>query len=240
MTRYLDLDTVLAINLENGGPGAGVREREGVEAAIGRPYSSGFGQDLFPTLWDKAAVYLHGLSSTQYFHDGNKRTAWLVAVTFLELNGIVIRNVPDVEAEAFVLCVAKELFTNEDEPDRTIEMAAEWFRTRHETQRRGVVSDYRVEYAYLTQRSTLQDGVVLRAEGGGITSIAIPMYPASFPLQLIARVHWGKAEIENPPTLRATMVVTSGVFAGQVAAQVKIAPGEFVPGGHKHHSTGWM
>ena len=86
-------------------------------------------QEYFPDLWTKVAAYLHGLSSTQYFHDGNKRTAWLAATVFLRVNGVRVPHIPDVESEAFVLAVARDLFRTSDEPDRTIEMAAGWFRT---------------------------------------------------------------------------------------------------------------
>lgn len=90
--------------------------------------TSAFGQEAFPTVWDKAGVYIHSLSSTQCFSDGNKRTAWISAVTFLELNGVGLRPVMTVEAEAFVLAVSRSLFDTTDDPGRTLRRAAEWFR----------------------------------------------------------------------------------------------------------------
>jgi prophage maintenance system killer protein len=49
----------------------GVRDRDRIEylAAIVQD------DDRFPTLWDKAAMYLHRLAISQAFIDGNKRTA---------------------------------------------------------------------------------------------------------------------------------------------------------------------
>ncbi|MDE8565738.1 MULTISPECIES: type II toxin-antitoxin system death-on-curing family toxin [Anoxybacillus] len=44
----------------------------------------------YPGLFMKAAVYMHTLSSNQYFVDGNKRTAYITAASFLELNGYVV------------------------------------------------------------------------------------------------------------------------------------------------------
>lgn len=125
MTEYLPEDVVIAINARFGGyPLDGA----GIDAAIYRPATSAFGQDAFADLWTKAGVYVHSFSSTQYFSDGNKRTAWTTAVTFLELNGYRLREVPDVEAEAFVLAVSRQLFNTEDAPQRTLERAGEWFR----------------------------------------------------------------------------------------------------------------
>jgi prophage maintenance system killer protein len=115
VTEYLSLDSVVAINGVHCGAGSGVRDREGLAGAIGRPSSGSFDHEFFPDLWTKAAVYLHGLSSTQYFHDGNKRTAWLAATVFLRINGVRVPHVPDVESEAFVLAVAKDLFKTSDE-----------------------------------------------------------------------------------------------------------------------------
>ncbi|WP_315771546.1 type II toxin-antitoxin system death-on-curing family toxin [Rhodococcoides kroppenstedtii] len=74
MTRYLDTETVVAVNARQDG-GVGVRDRAGVEAAVNRAASSFGGVDTFESLWQKAGAYLHGLASTQSFLDGNKRTA---------------------------------------------------------------------------------------------------------------------------------------------------------------------
>ena len=56
-----------------------------LDSALGRP------QNLFvygqPTLFDLAASYAFGIVKNHPFIDGNKRTGFVVAVTFLELNG---------------------------------------------------------------------------------------------------------------------------------------------------------
>jgi death-on-curing protein len=52
-----------------------------------KPFQIVFGRELYPGLFMKAAVYLHGLATNQYFCDGNKRTGVLCAVTFLLING---------------------------------------------------------------------------------------------------------------------------------------------------------
>ena len=46
-----------------------------------------FGEELYPTLADKAAVYLHAIVSGHVFQDGNKRTGYESAQLFLKLNG---------------------------------------------------------------------------------------------------------------------------------------------------------
>ena len=45
------------------------------------------GEDLYPTLPEKAAAYGFFLAEDQPFLDGNKRTAALTMAVFLDLNG---------------------------------------------------------------------------------------------------------------------------------------------------------
>lgn len=56
-------------------------------SAIEQPKSTFDGKDLYPTVVSKAACYLRSLAMNHPFHDGNKRTALLSTVVFLEMNG---------------------------------------------------------------------------------------------------------------------------------------------------------
>lgn len=125
MTEYLSEQVVIDINANFGGYPL---DGGGIAGAVFRPTRVNYEQEAFPGVWMKAGVYVHSFSSTQYFSDGNKRTAWTAAVTFLELNGYRVRDVADVEAEAFVLAVSRQLFNTEEAPDRSLERAGEWFR----------------------------------------------------------------------------------------------------------------
>lgn len=125
-TIYLTFDQVVAINQRHCGDGAGVKDPEGIRAQLGRAEATFLGDELHKTVWEKAAVLLHGLSSTQYFTDGNKRTAWLTVALFLAVNGHPLRDLSDIEAEAFVLAIATKAFENSDEPDRGVRKASEW------------------------------------------------------------------------------------------------------------------
>ncbi|QSZ49425.1 type II toxin-antitoxin system death-on-curing family toxin [Arthrobacter sp. D5-1] len=108
MTKYLDAETIIAINAENGGPGAGVLDRNGVYAAADRPSAGYGGHEEYVTIWEKAAVLLHGIASTQCFSDGNKRTAWLAMEAFLGLNNRELRDLPTVTYESMILLVASD------------------------------------------------------------------------------------------------------------------------------------
>lgn len=87
--EYLQVEDVeelheLAIEMYGGTRG---REKGKLEGMLGLPMS-GFGDyERFPSIFEKGAVYHYYLASGHCFTDGNKRTAYLSAFTFLDLNG---------------------------------------------------------------------------------------------------------------------------------------------------------
>jgi death-on-curing protein len=65
---------------------AGVRDEGLLESALAKPRNLfGYGS---PTLFGMAAGYAAGIILNHPFLDGNKRTGFMVAATFLELNGL--------------------------------------------------------------------------------------------------------------------------------------------------------
>lgn len=72
-------------SLSQFGGSTGVRDEGLMDSALGRP------PNLFaygkPDLFELAASYAFGLIKNHPFIDGNKRTGFVVAVTFLECNG---------------------------------------------------------------------------------------------------------------------------------------------------------
>jgi death-on-curing protein len=78
-----------------------------LESACGRPQASAFGEDAYPTVWEKAAALLQSLACNHAFVQGNKRTAWMATVVFLWVNGHRLDSPLDEDAgEALVLSVA--------------------------------------------------------------------------------------------------------------------------------------
>lgn len=67
---------------------AGIRDHYLLESSVHRPKQAVFGEDAYPSLFDKAAVLLESLVKNHCFVNGNKRTAYLVAKSFLRMNGI--------------------------------------------------------------------------------------------------------------------------------------------------------
>ncbi|MGE7369895.1 type II toxin-antitoxin system death-on-curing family toxin [Neorhizobium sp. NPDC001467] len=72
---------------EHGGP-VGIKDENALEAALARPlHKNTYGEEDIFVL---AAAYVYGLARNHPFLDGNKRTAYLAAFTFLLVNGYLI------------------------------------------------------------------------------------------------------------------------------------------------------
>ena len=116
--EYIDLEDLLGlVRVLKAGP---VRDVGLLDAALGRPRSSAFGEDAYPTLALKAAALLHSIAGNHALVDGNKRLAWVATVVFLDLSSSasnvtkdaafdlvidVATGVLDVEEIAARLCV---------------------------------------------------------------------------------------------------------------------------------------
>jgi death-on-curing protein len=93
--RWIKESSVLAIHeeqiAEHGGL-AGVRDLALLLSALARPRNLAVYGD--PDIADLAAAYAVGIARNHAFLDGNKRTAWVVAETFLLKNGyeLIARN----------------------------------------------------------------------------------------------------------------------------------------------------
>lgn len=71
----------------HGGP-EGVREMGSLESALARPKNLFHYFEQPPSLARLAAAYAKGIVANHPFVDGNKRTAFVVSVTFLRLNAL--------------------------------------------------------------------------------------------------------------------------------------------------------
>lgn len=71
----------------------GIQNTEMLLSALYEPKQTFDKKELYPDILDKASCYMRSLARNHAFQNGNKRTALLVTVTFLEKNGYeVIAN----------------------------------------------------------------------------------------------------------------------------------------------------
>jgi death on curing protein len=112
VTVYLTFEQVLAIHDAAAGP-SGIRDAGAIQSAVGRPQATVFGEDAYATIWEKAAALLQSLACNHGWVDGNKRTAWVTAFTFLTVNGHPLDPGFDQDAaEEFMVAVAEGRYTD--------------------------------------------------------------------------------------------------------------------------------
>lgn len=87
---FLTLEQILAIHhdqIERYRGSHGIRELSLLESAIHRPQASFMGEDLYQSIFDKAAALIHSMILNHPFLDGNKRTGTVTGAAFLHFNG---------------------------------------------------------------------------------------------------------------------------------------------------------
>ncbi|NVE95929.1 type II toxin-antitoxin system death-on-curing family toxin [Altererythrobacter lutimaris] len=117
---WLDAKIAAAIHdrqlAEHGGP-IGVRDAGALESALARPRNQWeYGESDLCAL---AASYAFGIARNHPFTDGNKRTSWVLARTFLALNAVELTFDPLDALLTVQSLAAGELSENE---------LAAWFR----------------------------------------------------------------------------------------------------------------
>jgi death on curing protein len=91
MIRFLAESIVLAIHgdqIRLYGGAYEMRDSSALDSALHMPQAQFDGQFLHSTVFHMAAAYGFHLCQNQPFLDGNKRTAGMVMLTFLQLNGL--------------------------------------------------------------------------------------------------------------------------------------------------------
>ncbi|WP_283601172.1 type II toxin-antitoxin system death-on-curing family toxin [Ligilactobacillus aviarius] len=66
----------------------GPKDKEGLDSLVNQVEQGGFGIDYYyPTILSRATYYWYTIATKQMFFNGNKRTALITALTYLENNG---------------------------------------------------------------------------------------------------------------------------------------------------------
>lgn len=104
MTHYLTTGDILAIADEVGA--AELRDFGLLDSGVARPQSAIFGREAYPDLWEKAAALMHSLITSHPFVDGNKRTALVATLAFLDLNGVACEPLDEEAAYELTVGIA--------------------------------------------------------------------------------------------------------------------------------------
>jgi death on curing protein len=94
--------------IDASGGSQGVRDRGRLESALAAMQQEVFGEQLYPSLFEKAAVLTRGLIADHPFVDGNKRTGLMAGLVFLNYNSLDTSELTDKELEDFAVQIAVE------------------------------------------------------------------------------------------------------------------------------------
>ena len=98
---------------------SGIRDENLLASAVNTPFQTFMGNDLYPSLYDKAAQLCYGITNNHPFIDGNKRTALHSMYVYLIINGFDI-PASQQEVENLIINVAAGNMRNTE--------LAEWLR----------------------------------------------------------------------------------------------------------------
>lgn len=84
---------------------SGVRDENLLASAVNTPFQTFMGNDLYPSIYDKAAQLCYGIANNHPFTDGNKRTALHSMYVYLIINGYDI-TATQQEVEKLIIDVA--------------------------------------------------------------------------------------------------------------------------------------
>ena len=111
-TNYVPLEDVLLIHemiIQETGGKEGVRDFTLFHSATARPQASFAGEDLYKTLFEKAAALTHSLLLNHPFNDANKRTALATCERFLNINSYEIITTQKEKVKLTLAIESKEL-----------------------------------------------------------------------------------------------------------------------------------
>lgn len=110
--RYLIVTEVLEIHsrvIQQTGGGGGIHDRGALESAVAAPRMTFAGEDLYPSIVDKASALGFSLIQNHPFIDGNKRVGHAAMEVFLILNGFEIRSSIDEQEDVILRVASGEL-----------------------------------------------------------------------------------------------------------------------------------
>lgn len=107
--------------MEKSGGSYGVRDEGTLKSALAQPHTTFDGEELYPTLEEKAGALGYSIIQNHPFVDGNKRAGHAAVLLLLAIRGYRIRASVD-EQERIILRVAQGMMSRAE--------FADWVRSR--------------------------------------------------------------------------------------------------------------
>jgi death on curing protein len=114
--RFVSNSQVIKIHdrqIETFGGTTGIRDEGLLDSALAQPQATFGGELLHPTIYEQAAAYLYHLAMNHPFIDGNKRTAFAVMDTFINLNGYSLNLSAEETYNMVIRVVRREISKGE-------------------------------------------------------------------------------------------------------------------------------
>ena len=90
---------------------SGIRDENLLASAVNTLFQTFMGNELYPSIYDKAAQLCYGIANNHPFTDGNKRTALHSMYVYLIINGFDI-TATQLDVENMIINVAAGNMTN--------------------------------------------------------------------------------------------------------------------------------
>ena len=105
MIPFKEVELLHRILIDKFGGSHGIRDKAALESAISRPFQTFDRNDLYPSVFEKAASLIESILVNHPFIDGNKRTGYTLLRLYLIQNGLDINASQDNKYE-FVIDIA--------------------------------------------------------------------------------------------------------------------------------------
>ena len=136
--EYLQFEDIVLINEmtieQHGGnfvPPSNFLHEDSLHYVLDSVSAEMFGSPLYPTVPDKAAVYMFSIISNHVFQDGNKRTGLEAALLFMRLNGWLLSTELSDKYQEVKGTVTEELYNFTiavASGERDLDEVREWFK----------------------------------------------------------------------------------------------------------------
>lgn len=114
MNQYcLELEDVINLNRSLIDQYFNVIDQPKLEGALAAPLRTWDGEYLYPSPLKRAAILLERIANAHAFLDGNKRTAWVCGVVYLEQCGFILEYMEDDEVVEFMVDVTENRMSTE-------------------------------------------------------------------------------------------------------------------------------
>jgi len=107
------IHAIHSLSISRFGGGDGLRDEHALEISLNRPLQHYSYADPAPSIFELASVYCSGIVKSHPFIDGNKRTGFMAAYTFLSINGYRF-EASEEEAAIQILALADSRLSDEE------------------------------------------------------------------------------------------------------------------------------